>query len=67
MKGGDCLTCSNLPTCKQTDPQKILSSYVCELFDPEKESEYLARSKLLQVFGNSAIQIIRKNDTQNDA
>jgi hypothetical protein len=49
---GDCLTCTKLGTCTETNLQRVLDSYTCPLFEPVVEPIYLARISMMQKYGD---------------
>ncbi len=48
---GDCLSCSRLQSCAETDVEKVLNDYTCVLYDPVEEPVYWARAHMIEKFG----------------
>lgn len=50
--GGECVACQRLVSCSEASVERVLTSYVCPLFKPVSEAEYLARWDMMKRFGN---------------
>ena len=51
---GDCLSCSRLSFCQETDVEKVLKSYTCVLFEAVLEPVFYARVVMMQGYGEVA-------------
>lgn len=54
MNDGECLACVKLSACRETNVERVLSSYTCILFEPAPEPMYQARWDAMKKFGEAA-------------
>ena len=48
---GDCLSCSRLSNCSETDVRKVIEAYTCLRYDAVEEPVFKAREDSIERFG----------------
>jgi hypothetical protein len=51
IRRGECLACTKLNQCRDTDIEKVLESYTCGMFEEAVEPVYQARWDAMQQYG----------------
>jgi hypothetical protein len=51
---GECLACTKLGTCRETNLELVLSGHTCILFKPAPEPVYRARAFMMSKHGERA-------------
>ena len=51
IRRGECLACSKLSQCRDTNVEKVLRSYTCMLYEEAPEPVYHARWDAMQQYG----------------
>ena len=64
---GECVTCLHLGNCTRTDGSKVLSHYVCEVYQEEERQEVIrARLDIVNKFGPAGIQSVISPNAQKE-
>ncbi len=67
MTNPECVTCAHLGGCAKTDGPKLLSRFVCELYQEEPKEEVIkARIDIINKFGSAGVQSVISPDTQKE-
>lgn len=48
---GDCLSCTRLGRCSQTNLQKVLKDHTCVMFEPVEQPVFMARVSSMELYG----------------
>lgn len=60
----ECVTCTRLGNCTETDPHKILSHYVCHRFEEASKPEVVhARCDLITKYGIAGLEALLVSST----
>jgi len=67
IRNPECVNCSLLGGCTRTDGQKILSNFVCEVFQEEHREEVIrARLDIINKFGSAGVLSVMSPDAQKE-
>lgn len=67
MRNPECLHCSHLGNCAQTDGQKLLDHFLCPLYMEEEREEIIkARLDVINKFGSAGVQSVISPDAQKE-
>ena len=63
----ECVSCAHLSGCTRTDGPKLLSHFVCEVYQEEPQEEVIrARLDIINKFGSAGVQSVISPDTQKE-
>jgi hypothetical protein len=65
---GECLACSMLGECNETNVDKVLVGYTCQLFREAPEPVYTARVETMQEYGdrNAVLAMLKTKTTHQE-
>ncbi len=67
MKNPECLHCAHLGGCSVTDEQKLLSHFVCEVYQEEpQEGVIKARLDIITKFGSAGVRSVVSPEAQKE-
>lgn len=59
MIRGECLACTKLSSCNETNLQRVLTGYTCPLFEPVQEGVFVARIDMITRYGETvAVEVM---------
>jgi len=67
MQKAECLSCKHLGGCIRTDGTKLLSHFVCEVYQEEPREEVIkARFDVINKFGSAGVRSVISPNTQKE-
>lgn len=67
MRTRECVFCSRLSGCSRTDGTKLLSHFVCEVYQEEQTEEVIrARLDIINKFGSAGVRSVISPETQKE-
>lgn len=60
-----CISCKRLGRCNTTDAEKVLSNYVCDLYEEvERPEETKARQDIIVMYGEAGVTALVSPETE---